>query len=236
MLAFILLAVLVVTIFLFRDLLDCDPSRINEWRDSFLAAVIILAGMIALSSEALSLLRALTQPGLVVFWLIVLLLLAFTWKRGAFKRFGGIGEWLDWRGWSNTERLLLLSSVLYTAILFVVARLAPPNTNDSLSYHLSRVMHWIQNQALVHYPTTIDRQLWMPPWAEMAIMQLHLLKGDDGLSNLVQWFSMLSSLVVVSLIARRLGANLTGQLFAVSLLRDHPDGDSAGYQPPRQII
>ncbi len=216
MLVFILLAVLFISIILYKELLDRDSDPPTAWREAFLAAVVTMGAGIALSSEALSLLKALTQVGLVIVWLAVFfVVLALTWRRGAFKRFVRTWERLDWRFLSVTERLFLLASALFSAILFVVARLAPPNTNDSLSYHLGRVMHWIQNQGVMHYPTAIDRQLWMPPWAEMAVLQLHLLKGDDGLSNMVQWFSMTASLVLVSLIAKRLGAGRMGQLFAV---------------------
>jgi hypothetical protein len=170
----------------------------------------------ALSSEALSLIGALTQPVLVIVWLVALLFLSvYVQKRRIIKQaVGRIRERPDLGKGTKTERALLAVTGIFASVLFFVARVAPPNTNDSLSYHLSRVMHWIQNQGLMHYSTTIDRQLWMPPWAEMAVMQLYLFKGDDGLSNLVQWFSMVASLVVVSLIARRLGAGAAGQVFA----------------------
>jgi hypothetical protein len=225
MLAFIPLAVLVTTSLLFRDLLDQDPTYPTGWREAFFAAVIVMGAFIALSSEALSLLRALTLSSLVILWLgVFFLMIAFVLKRKAIQRILGVWNRLDWRNWPASNRLLLLVSILYVAVLFVVARLAPPNTNDSLSYHLSRVMHWIQEQGVVHYATAIDRQLWMPPWAEMAIMQLHLLKGDDGLSNLVQWFSMLACLVGVSLLARRLGAGIGGQLMAVLFCLTLPMG------------
>jgi hypothetical protein len=225
MLVLIPLAVLVVSLFLFHNLLGRDSGGASGWREAFLAAVIVMGAVIAISSELLGLLKGITQLGLVILWLgILFLVLALNWKRGAFKQFSLRVTGSEWRRWSLTERLFLLASVLFTAVLFIVARIAPPNTNDSIGYHMSRVMHWIQNQGLAHYATTIDRQLWMPPWAEMAVMQLYLLKGDDGLSNLVQWFSMVSCLVVVSLIARRLGAGPGGQLFAVLFCATIPMG------------
>jgi hypothetical protein len=216
MLALIPLAVFIVSLLLFRDLFNRQTPRISGWREAFVAAAIAVGAFIALSSEALSLVGALTQPALVIVWLAAfLILLVLVQKRGLIKQ--GVG-WLrerpDLAKVSKTERALLAVTGIFASVLFFVARLAPPNTNDSLSYHLSRVMHWIQNQGLMHYSTAIDRQLWMPPWAEMAVMQLYLFKGDDGLSNLVQWFSMGASLVVVSLIARRMGAGGAGQVFA----------------------
>jgi hypothetical protein len=216
MLALIPLAVFIVSLFIFRDLFERGSPGLSGWREAFAAAAIAVGAFIALSSEALSLIGALTQPVLVIVWLAAFTFLSVhVQKRGLIKQaVGWHREGLELGKVSKTERALLAATGIFASVLFFVAGVAPPNTNDSLSYHLSRVMHWIQNQGLMHYSTAIDRQLWMPPWAEMAVMQLYLFKGDDGLSNLVQWFSMGASLIVVSLIARRLGAGGAGQVFA----------------------
>jgi hypothetical protein len=64
----------------------------------------------------------------------------------------------------------------------------------------------------------------MPPWAEYALLHLHLLAGSDRLANLVQWFSMAGSVLGVSLIARQLGAGTRGQLFSSLLCATLPLG------------
>jgi hypothetical protein len=210
-------ALFIVTLFLFWRLHYRIAQEATGWRDAFLAAAIVIGVFIALTSEGLSLLKSINRTALVLVWLLALIFsLVLFWRKEATGQSRIKSFWTIFQvtGWSKTDRISILVLFLYIVILFLVARIAPPNTNDSLSYHMSRVMHWIQNQGLAHYPTTIDRQLWMPPWAELAVMQLYLFKGDDGLSNFVQWFSMGASLVVVSLIARRMGASLTGQLFA----------------------
>jgi hypothetical protein len=217
MLVIIPLALFCACVFLFWILLARRTMDGSGWREAFLAAAIVLGTFVAVTSESLSLLRVINRSALTLVWLTGLVVaLALIWNQAGLIQQGNKDLWQSFRlkDWSKTDRISLLVILLFTGILFLVARIAPPNTNDSLSYHMSRVMHWIQNQGLAHYPTTIDRQLWMPPWAELAVMQLYLFKGDDGLSNLVQWFSMGASLVVVSLIARRIGASLTGQLFA----------------------
>jgi hypothetical protein len=227
MLVVIPLALFIACGFLYWNLLAHDVSEDSDWREAFLSAAIVLGAFVAVSSEGLGLLGLINRPALTLVWLAALVLtLILLWRRAVPIQVRMISffrtKWL--RKWSKTDHILLLVLIAFTIILFLVARIAPPNTNDSLSYHMSRVMHWVQNQGLNHYPTTIDRQLWMPPWAEMAVMQLYQFKGDDGLSNLVQWFSMAASLVIVSLIARRLGAGRSGQLFAALFCATIPMG------------
>ena len=55
--------------------------------------------------------------------------------------------------------------------------------------------HWVQDRSVAFYPTHITHQLYYPPWAEYAMLQLLLLGWDERLANLVQWFSMVGSLV-----------------------------------------
>ncbi len=105
-----------------------------------------------------------------------------------------------------------------------VALIAPPNTYDSMTYHMSRVMHWIQNYNVNHYPTSNLRQLHSNPWAEFAIAHFQILSGGDFFANLIQWFSMVGSLVGVTLIAEKLGANRRGQVLAAVAVATLPMG------------
>ena len=93
-----------------------------------------------------------------------------------------------------------------------------------MTYHLPRVMHWIQNQSVAHYPTHIPRQLHFPPGAEYILTHLHILAGNDRLLNLVQWLGMVGSVVGVSLLAQRLGAAGAGQVVASVVAATLPMG------------
>ncbi len=107
--------------------------------------------------------------------------------------------------------------ILTVGIIFIVAInafWAAPNNWDSMTYHLPRVMHWIQNQSVEHYPTAILRQLYQPPGAEYLILHFQILSRSDQFANLIQWFSFLGSAIVVSLIALELGAGKSGQILA----------------------
>ena len=83
-----------------------------------------------------------------------------------------------------------------------------------MTYHLSRVMHWIQNQSLAFYPTTIPRQLYLGPGAEILILHLQILSGGDRLANFVQYAAMIGSLLGLTQIAKLLGGSARAQLFA----------------------
>jgi hypothetical protein len=72
-------------------------------------------------------------------------------------------------------------------VALVVAWSVPPNTPDSLLYHMARVAHWAQGESLTHYGTAYGHQLWNPPFAETVILALRLLSGGDRAANLVQW-------------------------------------------------
>ncbi|NEP13120.1 MAG: hypothetical protein F6K14_23525 [Symploca sp. SIO2C1] len=126
--------------------------------------------------------------------------------------------------------LLPSASCLLIGIAFIlttvglIAIIAAPNTLDSMTYHLSRVVHWSQNHSVAHYPTHIGRQLYQNPWAEFTILHLQILSGSDRLANLVQWSSMVGSIVGISLIAKQLGADLRGQILAAVVAVTIPMG------------
>ncbi len=106
----------------------------------------------------------------------------------------------------------------------LVAAAAPPNTWDSMTYHMSRVAHWQQQASVANYPTHILRQLHQAPWSEFAILNLQILTGGDQLANFVQWTSMLGAILGTSLIARQLGGEVPAQLLAAIFAATLPIG------------
>jgi riboflavin transporter FmnP len=192
---------------------DDDPVD-KDWRPAFLLASVVWGSYVAISSESLSLLSAIDRRAIALIWIpAFVLLLIYGLLKG--RLIAAIKDILpNFPSFTRNQALIFGVACLFILILALVAWEAPPNTNDALQYHMSRVMHWIQDRSLAYYPTPINRQLWMPPWAEMAMLHLHLLAGSDRLVNFVEWFSMVGSLVGVSLIAKVLGASIGGQLAA----------------------
>ncbi|PMD98404.1 hypothetical protein BWI97_04390 [Siphonobacter sp. BAB-5405] len=120
--------------------------------------------------------------------------------------------------------------IFWVAILFFIAPLgllavySTPNNYDSNSYHITRILVWLLNQNLDHFPTTHIQQLYHNVFAEYLILQVFLLTGTDQLINVIQFGAMLGSLSVVSLFGKRLGMDYKGQFLIGILLFTLPIG------------
>ncbi len=104
----------------------------------------------------------------------------------------------EWAAALGIGALLLLA--------LVVAVAAPPVTVDVLNYHLPRQLMWLQQGSLAHFVTANDRQLVMPPLAEVIGLQWFALTGGDRWANLPQWFAYALLPVAVLRAARAGGA------------------------------
>ena len=192
------------------------------WRGAFLAAAVTWGITVTAATETLSLFRLLRFGWLLALWLVALMaamaLCARVIRRGTlrFPR--------ELFALPRFELGCVIAVAILAALVGVVAFAAPPNTPDSMAYHMPRVMHWAQNQTVAHYPTNILRQILRPPWSGFAILQFQILTGGDRWANLVQWFSMVGSVVGVSLIALQLGADLCGQVLAAVVAATIPMG------------
>ena len=192
-----------------------------DWQIICLQAAVLWGALLALLTYGLSFFGALDWPGVSLGWGAAVAILA-VWGRRSGRSARGWAQARRWVGSLARLRALPKAEAVFLAVVallalasLAVALMAPPNTNDSMRYHMARVMHWQQNRSLAHYSTPVEAQLYMPPWAELAILNLVVLAGSDRLANLPQWLAMLGSLVGVGWIARRLGAGAVGQVFAV---------------------
>lgn len=107
-------------------------------------------------------------------------------------------------------------------ILFYIAIYYPPNTWDSMTYHMSRVMHWIENRNVNFYNTPIDRQLYSNPLAEYVVMNWYLLSNSDKFVNLVQLISLAMCGILSYLLIGVLGSKNKNKLLAVFLVFTTP--------------
>ena len=204
----------------------------HDWRDSWLAASICWGVATAVFTEALGLAHLISRGALLVTWSAFAIVLgaqlavagrASTSPRGVAGARGGtsltLARW--WKDGTLRDPLLIgLLGVL--ALLALLAIVAPPNNWDSMVYHMGRVVHWMQNRSVDHYPTSIDRQLYLGPWTEFAILHLQVLTGGDRWANLVQWMAMPGCAIAASLIAKQLGGASPAQLGAAVVVAATP--------------
>ena len=200
---------------LFQEIYKC-------WRSAILSAAIVWGVIIVLSTEIFSLLRLLTFEWVFGLWLVVNILSLIV-----YLKFKSVQPILEKNQDDKFPSLLvsLLGGVLFVfAAVGLIAVVSPPNNWDSMTYHMSRVVHWMQNRSVEHYPTSYVPQLYHPPGAEFGIMHFQIITRGDRFANLIQWLSMVGSTIAVSLIAQQLGANLRGQVFAAVFAATLPMG------------
>lgn len=186
-----------------------------------LSSAIVVTG-IAWASGAIVITEVLSLFGIINAWS-----LAFSWamlsgisflllRRKHFSFSAMNGEVM-----SKADSLILDAVGVICFITLVTALVSVPNNWDSMTYHLSRVEHWLQNGSLLHFPTTNERQLYSGPFAEILILNFLALSGDHYFSNAVQWLAMVGTLFAAASVTKRLGggvgAQLMGALFVVTL-------------------
>jgi hypothetical protein len=179
------------------------------WRSTFLAACVAWGVLLTGLTELLGVLKAFDLPGVAAAWAAssagLALAFAVRWRALPPPR------WPPVPRVEGSVCAVVIALGALAAALATIAILAPPNTWDSMTYHMARVEHWIQNRTPGFYPTHSQRQLLMPPWAEYAIAHLQILSGGDRFASLVQWFAFLGSAAGVSLVAAHLGTGSGGQ-------------------------
>ncbi len=196
-----------------------------DLRDSFMIASIGWGLAVVVITETLSGFRALDKVTVALAWGCIVLVLGICiwrlWKDSPDQKKSVILP-QNLSTWSKGQKALLVGLCFVLATTFLVAICSPPNNNDSLAYHVSRVVHWIQNRSVAPYPTVIPRQNFMPPWSEYVLLNLSILTWGDQLVNLAQWLAMIGCILGVSRLVSRFGVSLGGQLSSAVFIASLP--------------
>ena len=197
-----------------RELAKRSSNRV-DWRLCWAFAAALWGSILTLIVEVTSSFRLFAATPIFLAWMIVNVALVIVAARLARKRGGpatvafrecfSYVRQMHLSDWPLDARWFLGGTILLVSFLFGLALTTPITNWDSLTYHLPRVLHWIQQHSVEHYPTNIGRQIEVGPWSSFVTGNILLLYGSDHLLNLVQWVAMLSSLVALSLITRQLG-------------------------------
>lgn len=204
----------------------------DDWRRSLLSASVVWGCILTLITETFSLFSWITFPGLVIAWSISGAILTLLYQ----KRYSRTDHlrWEErgflatlWRNFVAIPLFIRFSLVSIALIVLPTALLAivvPPNEADSMAYHMVRVVNWMQNHNVQPYPTHVTNQLDFPPLSSFICLHLQVLSGGDYLADLVQWFSMVGSVIGVSYIAKQLGSKPVGQTISAVVCATIPLG------------
>lgn len=212
-LALIPLVTALMTGWLLWLLIDLDAEAPHGIGLALVKALMIQALITLVLNEMLSLGNALTRPNVALAWLIVTVIqgglvahrVGYCFRSLGSSLHRGIRSYLSLlSGLDGLDRLMAGGIVLVLATTLATALIAPPNNWDSMTYHMPRVMHWLQNQSIAHYPTAILRQISFPPGNAALMSHLQLLSGGDYFANLVQWLAFVGGLVVVTKLTQEL--------------------------------
>ena len=117
--------------------------------------------------------------------------------------------------WSEVRRMFLFpkinsplkgSILVICVVVFYMALRTVPYNWDSMTYHLARIAHWVQNGSVAHYVCHDVSQISGPPLAEFVNLHVYILSGNtDYFVNLLQAASYFVSIVLVYKISRKIG-------------------------------
>ncbi|MEI8205548.1 MAG: glycosyltransferase family 39 protein [Kiritimatiellales bacterium] len=189
---------------------------------AFLSGSTLWCALLVIATETFSFFEALTFPCLLVFWTSAGIVSAVLYIR--VRREYPVPPGKLWPRYSLGQKLLLAAILAITATIGAIAFIAPPNTWDSMYYHMPKVLYWIQNQTVEFYPTHFSSQNQLAPGAEYIVMHLQLLSGSDRLANFVQWYALIGCMVASAFLCRRFGLNRTAALSSALFIATIPMG------------
>jgi len=201
----------------------------NSIRESVVKAALILYLISVLILETLSIFEFIEFYFLLIAWLLVIAIeiaLIFVFHKKNIGNANFQETLTKLRSFFSSKFNVILFAIILIIFLitFFIAVASPPNNYDSMTYHMPRVSHWIQNKSIKFFETTNTRQNLSMPLAEYAILNVQILSKSDRYANLVQWTSFLTIIILVSLVAKKMGANTRLQLMISFLASTLPMG------------
>ncbi len=169
-------------------------------------AFCLLIGVEAVFLNALGLVHGATPTGLAI---AHVLFVAGVLLREIRREVGGLRGLLAGLrralafGWRSPVTPIVLPIF---ATLYFVAIVYPPNNGDSLVYHLSRVVHWMQEGSVAFIPTSESRENVPGPGAEYLVLLWQSLTGSERFANTVQTTAFVVVVVWIATVARYLRA------------------------------
>ncbi len=178
---------------------------------SLLSIYLFSVANIVISTQIASLLNLLNNRWMVLAlhlaWLIVTLIFS---SKGF--RFSDLKQWItlpgELRSLFKQHPLYIWLAALIVGITIFNAFIAirvPPNTNDAMIQHMSRVGYWLQHGSMAPWNTPLVLQVIYPPVAQLQILWTVLFSGVDRFAPLIQWIAVPVSALAIYGLAAKLG-------------------------------
>ncbi|NIJ55519.1 ArnT family glycosyltransferase [Dyadobacter arcticus] len=226
---FSLLPISVILIFALYYLKFTSSGLYTRVRQGFIFSLVTNAILVFAYNELFSPFNALNTTTAVIFWFVEnvsLLALLFYWhKTGQVQipELGTLKKVIGLAGLTKINKvIIILALLIYILPLLFLAIYPPPNNFDSHSYHLNRILYWVNDGNLDHFPSVHLQQLYLNVFAEYLALDTVLLSGSDRFSGIIQFGAFLGSLAGISLLAKRFGLKQNGQLLAAVFLLTLP--------------
>ncbi len=190
-----------------------NTRREPNWRAALIQALILWSTWLVISTELLSLVRAINRIGLSISWgsLVLSSILWVIWwlKKGSVLRLPVVYH-------GKGRKVAVLDFVLTLVILIplVVGFIAPPNSSEAMNFGMARVAHWAQNESMAHFAAGNEALNSAPPGAGYAILNFYVLTGSDRWSNFPAWIALVGCIEAVMAIAGLFGATPAGKRYA----------------------
>ncbi len=183
-------------------IVNAKLNFVKNIKELILKTTLLFSFFIVFITEFLSYFKSLNLISVIIAWALFSLLLCYILLRDGK---GSMSVLTDFKSLilSNYISLFFYEKILFWFIaiglllLLFQGIIYPPNNWDSLTYHMSRIMYWLSNESVEHFPTHILRQLYQPPFTEFFLLNLNLLNGNDYLSNSVQWLFLIFSIISI---------------------------------------
>lgn len=177
--------------------------RMEEPVRALTCGLVIWTAALYLITEGLSLFHILTLPAIALCWLVLCVALLLKMPKRTFTAYPFIERF---RYLSGASRVMSCVISLILIVMGWMAVVTIPYNYDSMTYHLPRIMMWIQNRSVAYYPTDIYRQLYSPALGEYVNLHVMLVCGTthDSLLNLLQFMSVIVIVILLYSVLRHL--------------------------------
>ena len=203
--------------FLFFTEIETYPNQnlLIFKREAFVKSSLLISFLSYIFCEIFSIFNILNYLSILISWILVTGFLIYLVFKKSIKfslvRFSFFNHSIELK----YKIILCFLFIIILVPLLLLAVFIPPNNWDSMAYHLPRIQHWIQNGNIYPYPTNITRQIATSPLSEYIILNFQVLASTDAFSNLVQYFALINTIFLATLILKSFQVNYKGQIFAI---------------------